>query len=169
MTDSADAPAVSAFRDAAERRDLEALLETLSPEVVIRSPVSSRLRFEGIEEARELFSVVFGQLGEFTYTDELADGHTRILVYRGRLAGQEIEEVQLLRLAADGRVREISFFIRPLPGLAGVAGRFAPSLAQLRLGSSYRVVMWVGGGLLRLLASFSDLVGVRLLGRRRAP
>jgi len=29
------------------------------------------LRFEGIEDARELFGVVFSELGEFTYTDEV--------------------------------------------------------------------------------------------------
>jgi hypothetical protein len=78
---------------------------TLTPDVVIRSPVSARLRFEGIEDARELFGMVFGEL---TYTDEFADADTRILVYRGRLAGQQIEE------------------------LAGVAARFAPRLARLR-------------------------------------
>ncbi len=164
MADSAPEPSVSAFRDAAERRDLEALLATLTPDVVIRSPVSARLKFQGIEDARELFGMVFGELGEFTYTDELADAGTRILVYRGRLAGQEIEETQLLRLADDGRIREISFFIRPLPGLAGVAGRFAPALARRRHGPFRTFVMWVAGWMLRFLVSFGDRVGSRLLG-----
>jgi SnoaL-like protein len=164
MADQAPEPTVSAFRDAAERRDLEALLETLTPDVVIRSPVSARLKAHGIEDARELFGMVFDELGEFTYTDEFADAGTRILVYRGRLAGQEIEETQLLRLAPDGRIREISFFIRPLPGLAGVAGRFAPALARRRHGPFRTFVMWVAGWALRLLVSFGDRVGSRLLG-----
>ncbi len=164
MADQPSEPTVSAFRDAAERRDLEALLATLAPDVVIRSPVSARLKFQGVEDARELFGMVFDELGEFTYTDELADAGTGILVYRGRLAGQEIEETQLLRLPPDGQIREISFFIRPLPGLAGVAGRFAPSLARRRHGPFRRFVMWVAGWMLRFLVSFGDRVGSRLLG-----
>jgi ketosteroid isomerase-like protein len=164
MLDTSTEPTVSAFRAAAERRDLEALLATLAPDVVIRSPVSARLRFQGIEDARELFGMVFGELGEFTYTDELADADTRILVYKGRLAGQEIEETQLLRLAPDGRIREICFFIRPLPGLAGVGGRFAPALARRRHGPFRTFVMWVAGWTLRFLVSFGDRVGSRLLG-----
>lgn len=164
MAESASEPTVSAFRDAAERRDLEALLATLTPDVVIRSPVSVRLKFQGIEDARELFGMVFGELGEFTYTDEFADAGTRILVYQGRFAGEEIEETQLLRLAADGRIREISLFIRPLPTLAVVAGRFAPRLARRRHGSFRAFVMWVGGWMFRFFVSFGDRVGSRLLG-----
>lgn len=90
MADLEMVPAVSAFRQAGERRDLEAILATLTPDVVIHSPVSTRLRFAGIEQARELFGVVFAELGEFTYTDELGDAESRVLVYRGRLVGEEI-------------------------------------------------------------------------------
>jgi len=164
MADAAPEPTISAFRDAAERRDLEALLATQTLDVVIHSPVSARLGFEGIEDARELFGVVFGELGEFTYTDEVADADTRILVYRGRLAGQDIEETQLLRLATDGRIREITIFIRPLPALAGIAGRFAPGLARRRHGPLLGFVMWTAGHLLRFLVSSSDRIGARLLG-----
>jgi len=163
MSDASAGSSVSAFRDAAERRDLEAILATLTADVVIRSPVSSRLAFAGIEQARELFGVVFAALGEFTYTDELGDDETRILVYRGRLAGEEIEEVQLLRLAADGRIRELSFFIRPLPGLAGVAAGLAPGMARRRHGALLSLLMRVAGAALKLLVSIGDRLGSRLL------
>jgi SnoaL-like protein len=163
MAGSAAEFTARAFRDAAERRDLEALLATLAPDVVVRSPVSARLRFQGIEDARELFEMVFGALGDFTYTDEFGDEESRILVYRGRLAGHEIEEVQVLRFAADGRIRELSFFIRPLPGLAGVAARFAPLLAARRHGRLRTLLMRVAGAALRLLVSFGDWAGARVL------
>lgn len=163
MSDASADSYVSAFRDAAERRDLEAILATLTPDVVIRSPVSARLAFAGIEQARELFGVVFGALGEFAYTDEFGDAETRILVYRGRLAGEEIEEVQLLRLAADGRIRELSFFIRPLPGLAGVAAGLAPGLARRRHGVLLSLLMRISGAALKLLVLIGDRLGSRLL------
>lgn len=165
MRDASSESTVRAFRDAAERRDLEPLLATLTPDVVIRSPVSERLAFAGIEQARELFGVVFEELGDFAYTDEFGDADARVLVYRGRLAGERIEEVQLLRFAADGRIRELTFFIRPLPGLAGVAAGLAPRLARRRGGASLALLMRVAGAMLKFLVSFGDRLGSRLFGQ----
>jgi hypothetical protein len=164
MLDASTEPAVSAFREAAERRELEPLLDTLSPHVVIRSPVSERLSFPGVEQARELFGVVFEELGELTYTDEFDAAGARVLVYRGRFSGERIEEVQLLRLAADGRIRELTFFIRPLPGLAGVAAGLAPRFAGRRRRPLVALLMKFGGAALKVLVSFADRLGARLLG-----
>lgn len=165
MLDASTEPAVSAFREAAERREIEPLLATLAPDVVIRSPVSERLSFTGIEQARELFGVVFEELGEFAYTDEFEAAGARVLVYRGRFAGEWIEEVQLLRLDAAGRIREVTFFIRPLPGLAGVAAGLAPRFARRRRkGPLIAALMRVGGATLKLLASIGDRLGARLFG-----
>lgn len=156
---------VSAFRAAAERRDLEGLLATFSPDVVIRSPVSARLRFEGPEQVREIFRVVLERLEVIDYYEELGDESSRALFYRGRLAGAEIEETQLIRLAADGRIREIVFFIRPFPGLAGVAAGLAPALARSHGFGPVRVaVMAVFSSALRVAISLADRVGARLMG-----
>jgi hypothetical protein len=155
---------LEAFREAAERRDLEAILATLSADVVVRSPVTDQLPVAGIEEARELFGVVFEEVGELAYTDELGGGDVRVLVYRGRLAGQEIEEAQLLRFGADGRIRELTFFIRPLVGLAGVAAGLAPRLARHRHGRALALLMRVFGAALRIAISIGDRIGSRLLG-----
>ncbi len=164
MPDAAESH-VSAFRAAGERRDLEALLDTLTPDVVIHSPVSERLRFEGIEQARELFGMVLEELGEINYTDEVGDDDSRVLVYRGRLAGAEVEEAQLLRLAPDGRIRELSFFIRPFPGLAGVAAGLAPALARHRHHGRLRILlMSIFGSALRVAIAIGDRIGARLLG-----
>ncbi len=151
------------FRAAAERHELEPILAVLAPDVVVKSPVTDRLPVSGLEEARELFGVVFEELGELTYTDELGSGDTRMLVYRGRLAGEEIEEAQLLRFDAEGRIRELTFFIRPLPGLAGVAARFAPALARRRHGPLRTLVMHIAGAALRLVIAIGDRIGARLL------
>ncbi len=164
MLEASTEPAVNAFREAAERRELEPLLATLAPDVTIRSPVSERLSFVGIEAARELFGIVFEELGELTYTDEFDAADARVLVYRGCFAGEQIEEVQLLRLVPGGKIRELTFFIRPLPGLVGVAGGLAPRLARRRRRRLLAGVMSVGGATLKLLVSFADRVGSRLFG-----
>jgi hypothetical protein len=155
---------VSAFRTAAERRDLEGLLATFTPDVVIRSPVSARLRFEGPKQVREVFRIVLERLDVIEYYEELGDKTSRALFYRGRLAGAEVEETQLIRLAPDGRIREIVFFIRPFPGLAGVAAGLAPALARSRGFGPVRVaVMAVFGAALRVAISLADRIGARLL------
>ena len=102
---------VAAFRSAAERRDLEAMLDCFTPDAVMRSPVSASLR-----------------------------------------------------LAPDGRIREIVFFIRPLPALAGVAAGLAPALARARGFGPVRVaVMAVFGSALRVAIALADRIGGRLL------
>jgi hypothetical protein len=132
---------------------------------VIRSPVSGRLGFRGIEQARELFAIVLDRLEVIEYYEELGDGSSRALFYRGRLAGADIEETQLIRLAPDGRIREIVFFIRPLPGLAAVAAELAPAWARARGFGPIRIaVMAFFGAALRMAISLADRVGSRLMG-----
>jgi ketosteroid isomerase-like protein len=156
---------VSAFRAAAERRDLEALLACFSDDAVIRSPVSARLRFEGPKQLREIFGIVLERLEVIEYFEELGDERSRALFYRGRLAGADIEETQLIRLTPDGRIREIVFFIRPFPGLAGVAAGLAPELARARGFGPVRIaVMAVFAAALRAAISLADQIGARLMG-----
>jgi hypothetical protein len=156
---------VSAFRAAAERRDLDGLIACFSDDAVIRSPVSARLRFEGPDQLREIFGIVLERLEVIEYFEELGDESSRALFYRGRLAGADIEETQLVRLAPDGRIREIVFFIRPLPGLAGVAAGLAPELARARgFGPARIAVMAVFAAALRAAISLADRIGGRLMG-----
>jgi hypothetical protein len=156
---------VSAFRTAAERRDLDGLLACFSDDAIVRSPVSARLRFEGPAQLREIFGIVLERLEVIEYYEELGDESSRALFYRGRLAGADIEETQLIRLAPDGRIREIVFFIRPFPGLAGVAAGLAAELARARgFGPARIAVMAVFGAALRIAISLADRIGARVMG-----
>jgi hypothetical protein len=157
-------PNVAAFRVAVERRDLEGLLACFTPDAVMRSPVSASLRFENPAQLREIFGIVLPRIEAIEYFDELGDDATRVLFYRGRLVGVEIEEAQLLRLDPEGRIREIVFFIRPFPALAGVAAGLAPELARARGFGPVRVaVMAVFGSALRVAIALADRIGARLL------
>ena len=55
-------PHVAAFRSAAERRDLEAMLDCFTPNAVMRSPVSASLRFETPAQLREIFGIVLPRI-----------------------------------------------------------------------------------------------------------
>ncbi|HEY7255765.1 MAG TPA: hypothetical protein VH476_03690 [Solirubrobacterales bacterium] len=155
---------VSAFRTAAEQRDLEGLLACFTNDALIRSPVSARLRFEGPTQLREIFGIVLERLEAIDYYEELGDESSRALFYRGRLAGADVEETQLIRLAPDGRIREVVFFIRPFAGLAGVAAGLAPELARARGFGPVRIaVMATFGAALRIAISLADRIGARLI------
>jgi hypothetical protein len=118
------------FREAFEARDLDAIVESLAPDVVINSPISRRISFRGREEARRLFEIVLDLLGETRYTQELVDGDVRVVVLHARLAGRELHEVQLMRLDGEGRVKELTLFMRPLPGITALAAALGPRLAR---------------------------------------
>jgi len=44
-----------AFMSAQERHDVEAVIACFAPDIVIRSPITQRVRFEGVEQASDLF------------------------------------------------------------------------------------------------------------------
>jgi len=75
MTDS-----VSRFHKASEAHDLDAALATLADDVVIHSPLTDRVAFRGLAEARALFEVVYEKLQDLKYHTTIGDGRTRALV-----------------------------------------------------------------------------------------
>ena len=123
---------MTAFREAFEARDLDAIVDSLAPDVVINSPISRRVSFRGRDEARRLFAVVLDLLGEVRYTNELTDGDVTVVVLDIELDGRHLHEVQVMRLDEEGRIRELTLYIRPLPALARLAGAIGPRLARRR-------------------------------------
>jgi hypothetical protein len=54
-------------------------------------------------------------------------------IFRARLrGGAELEGTDLMRLDEDGKIREMTVFIRPLPGLAAFAAALGPRVARRR-------------------------------------
>ena len=95
----AAAEATSArFRDAGERLDLDAFLETLAPDVRLRSPISFLARFDGFDDVAEVLRVVFELLEDIEYFEDLGDATTRAFFYRGRVNRQPLEGAILARL-----------------------------------------------------------------------
>ena len=104
------------FRRAAEAKDLELLTETLREDVVLHSPILFR-GFAG----RDLVSLVLAQvaatLEDLTYTDELVEGDTVALRFKASVGDRELEGIDFLELDADGKVVELTVFMRPLSAL----------------------------------------------------
>ncbi|HVW46449.1 MAG TPA: nuclear transport factor 2 family protein [Solirubrobacterales bacterium] len=102
------------FRRAAETKDLDLLRETLTEDVVLHSPIL----FKGFE-GREMTMVVLGNVIEvfedFRYLDEVHGEDSVVLRFAATVDGRfEIEGIDYLTLDPEGRVTELTVFLRPL-------------------------------------------------------
>ena len=104
------------FRTAAENKDLDMLTGTLREDVVLHSPVLFR-GFEGRDTVAAVLTHVAATLENFSYTDELAEGATVVLRFKATVGDRELEGIDFLELDADGRVAELTVFMRPLSAL----------------------------------------------------
>ena len=104
------------FRRAAEAKDLGLLAETLREDVVLHSPILFR-GFEGREIVSAVLTEVAATLEGLTYTDELTEGNTVALRFKATVGDRELEGIDFLDLDDDGRVAELTVFMRPLSAL----------------------------------------------------
>ncbi len=120
------------YREAAEASDVEGFLTTLSPDVVLRSPITARTQFRGHGQMRALMHAVFASIQDIRYFEDIGDASTRALFYRARSGGQPVEEATLVHLDGDALITDITLWFRPLPGLTAVLGRLGPELVRER-------------------------------------
>jgi hypothetical protein len=115
------------FRLAAEAKDLEAMTATLREDVVLHSPILFR-GFEGRDLVVQVLSHVAATLEDFRYTDELAENGTVVLRFKARVGDRELEGIDFLELDEDGRVAELTVFMRPMSALTAFNERMAARL-----------------------------------------
>jgi hypothetical protein len=104
------------FRVAAEAKDVELMTETLREDVVLHSPILFR-GFEGREMVGQVLTHVAATLEDFVYVDELAGENSVCLRFKARVGDRELEGIDFLELDEDGRVKELTVFMRPLSAL----------------------------------------------------
>jgi hypothetical protein len=115
------------FRLAVEAKDLEAAKETLREDVVLHSPILFR-GFEGREIVTQVLTHVAATLEDFRYTDELADERTVVLRFKARVGDRELEGIDFLELDEQGRVAELTVFMRPMSALTAFNEQMAARL-----------------------------------------
>lgn len=104
------------FRRAAESKDLDLLAETLREDVVLHSPVLFR-PFEGRDLVTQVLTHVAATLEDLSYVDELAGDRTVTLRFTARVEDRELEGIDFLELDDEGRVAELTVFMRPMSAL----------------------------------------------------
>lgn len=117
------------FCAAMEAGDAFGAVEALSPDAVLHSPITLGIDFRGRDQLRELFEDVLAVVSEPRYTEEVGDGDVRVIVGEGRVGSQRLHETILVRLDDAGLIRELTLYIRPLPGLASLAAALGPRVA----------------------------------------
>jgi hypothetical protein len=115
------------FQKAARTRDIELAMSTLAEDVVVRSPLTDRITFNGKEDVRRLFEAAYEKFDGLEYHTAIGD---RVLVGSATVNGQPIEETMLLTFNDSNEIAEITLFIRPLPGLTAVMAALGPALAR---------------------------------------
>jgi SnoaL-like protein len=116
------------FRRGAETKDLELVSEALADDVVLHSPILFR-GFEGRDVVLAVLSHVIEVFEDFAYLDELAEEDRVVLRFRARVGDRELEGIDYLELDADGRVAELTVFLRPLSAITAFNERMSERLA----------------------------------------
>jgi SnoaL-like protein len=116
------------FRRAAEAKDLDLLTATLREDVVLHSPILFR-GFEGREMVAAVLTHVAATLEGLTYTDELATEGTVCLRFKANVGDKKLEGIDFLELDAEGRVAELTVFMRPLSALTAFNEQMSARLA----------------------------------------
>ncbi|MEZ5169909.1 MAG: nuclear transport factor 2 family protein [Acidimicrobiia bacterium] len=120
------------FRRGVENRDVAAVLETFSPDIVVHSPVLFR-PFEGIEVVSKLFEILVEVFEDVRYTDELTDADgTTALVFRAHVGDRDVQGIDLLHHDGDGLVNDLTVFVRPQSGLMAVSEEMGRRVGDLR-------------------------------------
>src|SRR3989337_2778415 len=100
------------FRQAAEAKDFSAVDELFTEDVTFRSPVVFK-PYEGREALRVILSAVLQVFEGFRYTDQVEDGDLATLLFKAKVGERELDGVDILRFADDGRINELMVMVRP--------------------------------------------------------
>ena len=108
------------FRTAAEAKDFSQIDDLFTEDATFRSPVVYK-PYEGREMIKVLLGAVVQVLEDFRYIDQVEGDDRAVLFFEARAGDRDLQGVDILRFADDGRVSELVVMIRPMSGLNAVA------------------------------------------------
>ncbi len=119
----------SAFRDAVEARDVQALRAVLHPDVVFHSPAVFK-PYLGRDATMTLLRAVIEVFDEFRYVGQTGGDDEQVLRFTARVGDRDVEGVDVIRYDADGLVVDLTVLIRPLSALVALAEAMQAKLAE---------------------------------------
>jgi len=109
--------AVGLYRSASEANDIEKIMESLSADVEVDSPIVGLLLFRGQRDVRILFSAVYSLATDLEWSRELVDERTHVLVGEMHVGPFRLCDAMVLDLDEDGRICRVTPHLRPWLGL----------------------------------------------------
>jgi hypothetical protein len=109
--------------------DAASILATLSDEVTIRVAVHDE-PLQGKDTAAFLFGVLTQELTPFELVGEIVEGNKSVVLFETSLRGERAHGLNLVEYQADGLVRELTVFFRPLAALQEIAEVIGGHMAQ---------------------------------------
>jgi ketosteroid isomerase-like protein len=122
------------FRAAVEGKDFSAVDEVFTEDVTFRSPVVFK-PYEGREAVAMILGAVAQVFEDFRYTDQVETGDVAVLAFSARVGDRELDGIDHLRFDADGRVREMLVYVRPMSGVNALAEAMGRKLEELETAS----------------------------------
>ena len=115
------------FRAAAEAKDFSQIDDLLTEDVVFRSPAVYK-PYEGIDAVKVLLGAVVQVFEDFRYIDQIEGPDSAMLMFEAKAGDRELQGVDILHFADDGRVDQLAVMIRPMSGLHALAGEMKARL-----------------------------------------
>lgn len=122
--------AVARYRVASEAGDIDGIMFVLTPDAELVSPISGRMVFTGAADLRVLIGAVYGTLRDLSWTSEVGDETTRVIVGETRIGPLRLDDAMVLELAGDGRIGRIRPHLRPWLALTLLALVLGPQVGR---------------------------------------
>jgi len=119
---------ISQYRAASEAGDIDGLMEVMTPDVELVSPISGRMIFTGQKDVELLLRAVYGSLKGLKWQQAFGDGEHRVIYGEARLLGVRLTDAMVFELAEDGRIRRVSPHLRPWLALTLFAVVLGPKI-----------------------------------------
>jgi hypothetical protein len=114
-------------------RDRDAIAGLLADDVSIGAPPYWS-RLEGKALVGHLLGVIVDTIADFTYHRQWVSGRELALEFTGTVGGKELQGIDLITLADDGRIARLDVMIRPLNTLTALRDRVAERMAEYLAG-----------------------------------
>jgi len=122
--------AVERYCAATEAGDVDAVMETLTDDAELVSPISGRVVFRGRDDLRVLLSAVYGSLTDLRWTERVGDSDVRVAIGETRIAGLRMTDAMVFYLAPDARIQQIRPHLRPWLALTMFAAVLVPKVGR---------------------------------------
>jgi hypothetical protein len=122
--------AIARYRVATAANDVDGIMETMSPDVELVSPISGRMVFRGAADVRILFTAVYGTLKSLSWRDEVGSGPVRVITGDAKVGPIRMGDAMVLELGEDGRIRRVSPHLRPWLALTLFALILGPKVGR---------------------------------------